>query len=240
VVADAQQPDDVGVRDTHRQRDATWIARDQGRSHDAGVGHRLSAAHGSGQRATHGVGLEAVRSRADGEPSGAQVTCGQHGAGGEVVRGDRHRDGRTAGRPDGLDAREDGDAGTQRRQRSAPGQHRAAHGAPQPRATVGGRRHVAGGRHGPTLGRTTTGSPGLSTGAGQALEAAALVELPDDEEPDEDESDDVDDEPEPEAPESEEADDDPASDEPDDEVDPESFVLDEPAAAESLVRLSVR
>jgi len=64
------------------------------------------------------------------------------------------------------------------------------------------------------------------------------VELPDDEESFEDESDDVDDEP----------DDDPESDEPDepdDEVDEESFVLDsfvldEPAAAESLVRLSVR
>ena len=64
------------------------------------------------------------------------------------------------------------------------------------------------------------------------------MELPDDEESFEDESDDVDDEP----------DDDPESDEPDepdDEVDEESFVLDsfvldEPAAAESLVRLSVR
>jgi hypothetical protein len=61
------------------------------------------------------------------------------------------------------------------------------------------------------------------------------VELPDDEESFEDESDDVDDEP----------DDDPESDEPDDEVDEESFVLDsfvldEPAAAESLVRLSLR
>jgi hypothetical protein len=67
------------------------------------------------------------------------------------------------------------------------------------------------------------------------------VELPDDEESFEDESDDVDDEP----------DDDPESDEPDesdDEVDEveeesfvlDSFVLDEPAAAESLLRLSLR
>jgi hypothetical protein len=67
------------------------------------------------------------------------------------------------------------------------------------------------------------------------------VELPDDEESFEDESDDVDDEPD-DDPESDEPDE---PDEPDDEVDEESFVLDsfvldEPAAAESLVRLSVR
>jgi len=162
------------------------------------------------------------------------------------VRGDRHRDRRSLGRPDGVDTREDGDAGTQRRQRSAPGQHRAAYGAPQPSATVGGRRRVAGGRHGPTLGRPDTGSPGLSTGTRQAVEPAALVELPDDEEPDEDESDEdesddvdeVDDEPE--SDDEPEPDVDPASDELDDDVDDESFVLDDPAAAESLVRLSLR
>jgi hypothetical protein len=138
-----------------------------------------------------------------------------------------------------LDTREDGDAGTQSRQRSAPGQHRAAHGTPQSGATVGGRRHVAGRRHGPTLGRTDTGSPGLSTGALQAVEPAVLGELPDDEEPDEDESDDVDDEVDDEV-ESDEPDDDVESDEPDVAVDDESFVLDEPAAVESLARLSLR
>ena len=237
MVADAQQPDDVGVRDPHRQRDATGIARDQRRSHEPDVGHRLSPADGPGQRAPDGVGLEAVRSRADRESPGAQVARGQHGAGVEVVRGDRHRDRRSLGRPDRLDTREDGDAGTQRRQRSAPGQHRAAYGAPQPSATVGGRRRVAGGRHGPTLGRADTGSPGLSTGTRQAVEPAALVELPDDEELDEDESDDVDDE---RGRRARSSDDDPESDEPDDDVDDESFVLDEPAAAESFDRLSLR
>lgn len=140
-----------------------------------------------------------------------------------------------------MDTREDGDAGTQRCQRSAPGQHRAAYGAPQPSATVGGRRRVAGGRHGPTLGRAGTGSPGLSTGTRQAVEPAALVELPDDEELDEDESDDADEvDDELESDDDAEPDDDPESEEPDDDVDDESFVLDEPAAAESLDRLSLR
>jgi len=71
----------------------------------------------------------------------------------------------------------------------------------------------------------------------------AAEELLDELEPelDEDESDEVDEVDD--EPESDEPDVDPASDEPvepDDDVDDESFVLDGPAAAESLVRLSLR
>ena len=165
------------------------IAGDQRRRHEPDVGHRLAPADRPGQRAPDGVGRGGRREPSRPGAPGAQVVGGQHGAGAEVVGGDRSpRPSARLARPGRVHTR----PGRRRRAHSAASGRRRASTVRRTarRSRRDGRRTeaVAGGRHGPTLGRARHRCRRASPQAPvRRSSPRRLVELPDDEELDEDE-----------------------------------------------------